>query len=331
MLIPTLGSASSLSELAWAEGDAYYSILHESLGNGDARHWLNFEDGFEAVDEGNWRYRVTADALRLHLDKSEEISEVFNLRGLEAEIYLKRRWPYPESFRELKRKPQLAPVMMELFMHGLDEYAYSGSAYRDSEERALRYGILAAVGESGHPASEWFLAEVAESYYESQGTRLAAFEALGRVETLGAYEKLTDLYREARDDVRVRSVLLRAIGRHQTQAAWRFIEPILRAGDPLLIDAAIAGARSIAATRGWQGETTQEAVVRMEVGGALLSLLPTGNEALVDKVVEAISSIASSGVQKRLEELLARKDLRLSERARFERTLARVELAMSRL
>jgi hypothetical protein len=68
----------------------------------------------------------------------------------------------------------------------------------------------------------------------------------------------------------------------------------------------------------------------MEVDGALLSLLPAADDALADRVVELISSIADAAVQKRLEELLSRRDLTGTERARFERTLSRVELALAR-
>ena len=203
ILCSPVSYAASLDNLVLAEGDAYFSILHESLENGDGYAWLEETEDYLAVDEGNWRHRITLDSLRARIEKPEAVNGLYELKGLKAEVYLKRRWPQPECFRELRRIPELAPVMMELFLHGLESYPYSGSGYQDAEARALRYGILAAVGESGHPSAEWFLEEVAKSYYESQGTKFAAYDALGRISGSSAYEKLVALYDASQEDIHV--------------------------------------------------------------------------------------------------------------------------------
>ncbi|SVC87616.1 uncharacterized protein METZ01_LOCUS340470, partial [marine metagenome] len=149
--------AATLQDVAWAADGDYYALLYQSIADGEVDTWRESGVADTALDAGNWRESVTAQAAHLHQREPDAVAAVYELTGLRADVYLARRWPHPECFRELRRLSALTPIMMELYLHGLASYGYSRTAHRDAEERALRLGIIAAVEESNHPAAYWFL------------------------------------------------------------------------------------------------------------------------------------------------------------------------------
>ena len=323
-------SASTLDELVWLEGDIYYQTLHESIVGGELDKWAESID-LQRYDESNWRSLVTLEAAELHRDNPKLVDLVYNLESLKAEVYFKTRLGRPWCGRELARLPDgLVPVMIELYLRGLEGYGYSSPDHRDIEEEALRLGLIRRVASTQHPAVYWFLLEVAEGLYWDEASWSLAIGGLGRSHSADAFHVLRGMFDEAEGHGQRRAEILRAIGKQQSVEAWRFIEPILRSSAPDLQRAAIHATQAIGAHYGWRGTYADEEWVRAAAGSGLIAVLPRVQQEMTDRVLEALSSVSDSTMRRQLHELLSRKDLTARERQLFGRALSRVELALAR-
>ena len=151
---PALAQAPSTSalieDLFDERGRAYEEAREEVLGRRDIVDVARASLVTTAYGRSTWRRLVLREALAMHVTHREEAEHLRNLQGLDSDHYRLRRVPVPSAARELRRLRHVAPLMIELFLKGVDTYAWSGPATAEAEAAALRRNLLMAIGRSGH-------------------------------------------------------------------------------------------------------------------------------------------------------------------------------------
>lgn len=290
-----------------------------------------------------WLPLVLTEALAMHVTHRQEAERLQSLRGLDSDHYLSRRAPVPSAARELRGLRHVAPLMIELFLKGVETYAWSSPASAEVEKEALRRDLLVAIGRSDHAASVHFLTDVLEggcACCESCGTVVAALGATGAVQALPV---LLDVLDEARaaGDVARHTVVVEALGGIRHARTWPHIEAELDNAEASIREAAIRGAAAYGSRWYWRTDPIQGARIRAAIGSSLLEVLSEAeDEGVVAAVLESLSGVATPQLRDALEQRQTppaysvrstdRRTARIVAGDRFRRALDRVNRTLAR-
>ena len=251
-----------------------------------------------------WRSRVLAEALILHVSHPEEAERLQNLQGLDSDHYLLRRRPVPSAARELRGLRHVAPLMIELFLKGVESYRWSSPATAQAEAAALRRDLLAAIGRSDHPASVHFLTDVIAGGCACCESCNAAVVALGDTGSVQALPVVLEVLDRARreQDAEGYTAGVAALGRMRHVEVWPHLQAELRSPDPRIREAAIRSAAAYGSRWYWTADPIEGARVRAAIGSSLLDVLAeTEDEGVVLAVLESLGSVATPQLRNTLE------------------------------
>ena len=256
----------------------------------------------------NWMALVAVEAMLIRATRHGSASRLRSLEGLNPSRYLLYRRPEPDVARELNRMRELAPLMMDLYLAGLNEYRWSSPEAAPMERRALVRGLLGAIGRSGHRASVFFLAHVAADGCVRGTSCDAVIAALGDTGSAAATAVLAEIGAAARGkgDVEREAMVLHALGRIRREEAWPHIEQALAHPAASVRAAAARAAGSIGSCRYWRRASASGEVLKEAAAAALVELLVTEQENRVAAAVLAsIGRMSTSDLRSRIELELA--------------------------
>ena len=282
-----------------------------------------------------WRRLVLTEALVMHATHPQDAERLRNLEGLDPGHYLLRRRPEPSVARELRRMRHAAPLMIELFAKETDTYKWSSAAAAPAERRALRNGLLFAVGRSGHPSSRHFLIDFIERECNDCESRVAAIGALGETGSPEAVPVLLNAMAKARAEgvAEAHVAAIGALGRIRHAEVWPHIEAELSNPDPVAREAAIRAVGAYASRRRWRDDAAEGAAIREVAGATLVRVLATArDERVAHAALESVDRLATPHLRTLLErelddsEMLAQpEDSRTAVRNRIRQALRRVD------
>lgn len=281
-----------------------------------------------------WLPLVLTEALAMHVTHRQEAERLQNLQGIDNNHYLRRRMPAPSAARELRQMRHVAPLMIELFLKGIETYWWSSGATAEAEEVALRRDLLIAIGRSGHPASFYFLTDVIEGGCVCCESCHIAIMALGETGAEQALPVLLNVLDEARGDVATHTAMVKALGRIHHAEVWPHIKVELDNMNPRVQEAAIRSAGVYGSRRYWTDKPVQGAKIRVAIGQSLLdALYKARDEVVVTAVLESIGSVATPEIQAMLERRLPKASfpVQSSSGDKFQRALDRLNRALVRL
>lgn len=256
----------------------------------------------------NWMTLVATEAMLMRATRHGIASRLRSLEGLDPSRYLLDRRPEPDVARELNRMRELAPLMMDLYLAGLNEYRWSSPEAAPKERRALVRGLLGAIGGSGHPASVFFLAHVAADGCVGRASCDAVIAALGDTGSAASTRVLANIGAAARGegDVEREATVLHALGRIRREESWPHIEQGLAHPAASVRAAAARAAGSIGSRRYWRRAAASGELLREAAAAALVELLVTEQE---DRVAAAalasIGRMSTPDLRSRIERELA--------------------------
>jgi hypothetical protein len=251
-----------------------------------------------------WQQLVLTEALAMHATHREEAQRLQNLQGVDSDHYLLRRIPVPSAARELRGLRHVAPLMIELFLKGVETYRWSSPATAQPERAALQRDLLVAIGRSDHPASVHFLTDVIREGCDCCESCNAAVGALGDTGAVQALPVLREVLDEARRaaDVEAYLAAVAALGRIRHPEAWPHIAAELGNADPRVREAAIRSAAAYGSRWYWSTDPVQGARVRATVGLSLLDVLSeTEDEGIVLAVLESLGGVATPRLREAVE------------------------------
>lgn len=298
------GTATLVDELQGREGQAYEVAREAVLGRPDVLEATRAIGEGAAYGPSTWRRLVLAEALAMHVTHREEAARLRDLEGLRSEHYLLARRPEPSAARELRQLRHVAPLLIELFLKGIETYRWSSPAAAPAEEAALRVGLLFAIGRSDHAASVHFLSDVIAGGCACCESCDSAAAALGETGELEALPVLLRVLEEARanGETETQATVVEALGWLRHVEAWPHIESRLADPEPRLRRAALEGAARFASRRGWRHDPAAGAEVRDLVGtAALQALLEEEDEDAVEFAFGALSAAATPELRGRIE------------------------------
>lgn len=326
-----------LNELLAADGVAYEAARGAALARPGVRDALRASLEGAVYGPSNWRRLVLAEALSMHLTHPEKAEALRSLDGLDSERYLLHRKPEPSAARELRQLDHVAPLMIELFLKGIETYGWSNAAAAAAEARALRRDLLFAIGRSGHPASVHLLLDVVEGGCACCESCAAAVAALGATGSLAALPALLRVRDDARasGDAGALAGAVEALGGLRHAETWPHIESGLRDADGGVRVAALRSAARYGSRWHWRDEPDRGAALRAVVGSAVLEALAAAEEeGVVLAALEALSVLATQELRESLAARQAGDAAAASPGAvlegRFGRALDRVDRTLAR-
>ena len=339
-LSQALPTGALIEGLLDKDGHAYEQAREELLGRRDLVDLSRESLEATTYRRSTWRRLVLTEALAMHLTHQEEAIRLRNLEGLDSGRYLRHRAPVPSAARELRRLRHVAPLMIELFLKGMETYDWSGPATAEREAATLRRDLLLAVAQSGHPASVHFLTDVVESGCSCCESCAAAVSALGETGALSTLPVLLRVMGEARrnSDVEGYATAVRALGGIPHAEVWPYIEAELNGPEPLVRVAAVRGAAAYGSAWHWRADAAQAARIRAVVGSSLVDALSQAeDEEQLVAVLESLGLVATPELRDLLEEIRAADSgtrrstgSRTATPGRFQRALNRVNGTLAR-
>ena len=333
----------SIEGLLDARGRAYVEAREALLDRQDIVDVARAALRATTYGPSTWRRLVLTEALIMHVTHREEAERLQNLQGVDSDHYLLRRVPAPSAARELRGLTHVAPLLIELFLKGMESYRWSGPATAQTEEEALSRDLLLAIGRSGHPASVHLLAGVLEGGCACCESCDATVAALGDTGAEEALPLLLDLLYEARvnGDAARRAAVVAALGSIRRAETWPYIQTELDSVDPRVRAAAARSAAAYGSRWYWRSDPGQGARIRAVVGSALVDVLSeTEDEEVVLAVLESLGSVATPQLREVLERTqatpgatLRAADPRTSPAVagdRFRRALDRIDRSLAR-
>ena len=324
--------ASELVESLLDErGDAYVAAREALLDRQDIVDVARAALGSTAYGPSTWLPLVLTEALAMHVTHREEAERLQDLEGLDSGRYLLSRVPAPSAARELSRLRHVAPLMIELFLKGVETYEWSSAATAEAEEEALRRDLLVAIGRSDHPASVYFLTDVIEGGCACCESCNPAVTALGETGSIQALPVLLEFLDEARGDKDVEeyATAVAALGRIRNARIWPYLEVELDSADPRIREAAVRSAGAYGSRWYWRDKPVQGAGIRAAIGSSLLDVLSGAeDEGVVLATLESIGSVATTELRDLLEQKRTRS--RGVEQHRLQRALDRVNRTLAR-
>ena len=322
------------------QGRSYEEARGEVLARDDILDVVRESLETTAYGDSTWRRLVLAEALALHVTHPGEAERLRSLQGLDSDHYRLRRVPSPSAARELRGLRHVAPLLIELFLKGVETYAWSSAAAAEAEEAALRRDLLRAVGQSGHAASVHFLTDVVEGGCSCCESCAEAVAALGETGAQAAVPVLLGLLDGARANGNVEEYVnvVQALGGVRHAEVWPHIEAELDNEDRRVRQAAIRSAAVYGSRWHWSADPAQGARVRAAVGSSLLDVLAGAeDEGAAVAVLESLSVLATPQLRELLElrEAIAAEAARSTGAAaatadRFQRALDRVDRTLAR-
>ena len=330
-LPPPMPAAALLEQT----GRAYVEARDELLEQPELLAAVQAAREATAYGGGNWLPLVLSEALAMHLTHSEEARRLHRLRGLDPDHYLLRRRPEPSTGRELWRLRHVAPLMIELFLKGLDTYEWSSAAAAPAERRALRSNLLMAIGRSDHPASAYFLTHVVEGQCPGGDSCDTAVIALGETGALQALPVLLGVLDGARgNDGRERYRLtVRALGRIRHAAVWPYLQAELQHADARVREAAVRSLGAYGSHRQWTHDPVAAAAIRQAIGSSLVEVLAAAeDQGIVHAAMGSLSSVATPELRDLLRQKLTTPELSTVEATadRYRRALRQVDRVLAR-
>ena len=301
-----------IDDLLHKSGHAYEEARAEILEREDALELLRSSLGSRTYGRATWERLALNEALSMHITHSKEANLLRNLQGLKSDHYRHMRVPAPSVSRELRRLTHAAPLMIELFLKGMETYEWSSPATAGEEEAALRRDLLMAIGRSGHPASVHFLTTVIEGGCACCESCDTALRALGETGTEQAVPVLLRVLNKARvkGDIEMEATVITALGGIRRVEVWPYIEAELDNTNPIVREAAIRSAAIFGSRWHWRANMPESSKVRNAIGTALVEVLAEEkDEGIVLAVLESLSVVATP----QLQDLLKGKQSAVSE------------------
>ena len=293
-----------------------------------------------------WRQDLDVVMLDALVNRQAEVSRLNGLAGLEPRVYLSNRRPEPSVGAELKAM-KLDPAVLFLAHYQTSElyrYADRGqypaaltdemqASLRKLEVRALRQGLLIAIGASGHPAAAGTLAEVALDRRQDEATRGLAAAQLGQTRDVAvALPALRKVLEEPKASTRIITSALAGLGHLRAEESRLLLLNHTRGRRSQEVrQAAVAalgtmGSAWVAAAQ----PNDADLALRERTADALVDLLLSPEGAAVE--VHLLEALTRTSEPRSLARLVAARDQTTDEgiRARAQRASARVELALAR-
>jgi hypothetical protein len=319
---------------SWVSGeDTLYSHYQNYILSNETNleEWAESMRAAEGYDSNTWRNQVIAEATLLKSKRADSVENLYHLEGLRSEQYLKWRRPEPAVLRELKKMPELAASMMELYHMGFNAYPWSGPAYEDAERLALQMGLLHAIGESNHPARVFFLADIVESRYSSRAVRLSAVSALAKTGSKDALEIFVSMQPESENDEELRAWIAGSVGHIRDIASWELVAGFLSDSSAKVQSAAMGSIRLLLSRWHWDGRSQELNMLRQEVTPVLVGLLEAEELTMRNSTIgETLSLVGGPLVVESLKERVSDKSITTSTRGRLLSALALAERAERR-
>ena len=284
-----------------------------------------------------WMSLVLAEALAMHLTHSEEARHLRNLQGLNSDHYLLRRSQRPSAARELRSLRHVAPLLIELFLKGIETYEWSSPATAEAEEQALRRDLLMAIGRSDHPASIYFLMDVMEGGCACCASCNVVVSALGETGSIQALPVLLEVLKKARGDQNMEAyaAAVGALGRIPFVEVWPYLNAELDNPDPRLREVAVRSVGNYGSRWSWADKPDQGADIRATIGASLMDALSEEqNETVVVAILEGISGVATSRLRALLEQRQSTTTRSMQQsnmtQGRFQRAMGRINRTLER-
>lgn len=281
------------------------------------------------VDQHNWRREAS---IAIATAKSQPVEGLFALRGIDPRFYLRDRIQNPTVSAELRRMNLPAGALFELFLETFDDYPFAPAAaypvhldaaartrLRIEERKALRQGLVDAIGATGHPVAPFLLADVVLDGNESIATRSIAAIALGATRGEKASGLLASVA-TTRGDRALRSAAIAGLGEHKDDVSVDTLVALTRDAklEPELRAAAITALGAVASKH------TRRVVGVARADRAALALVKLFSTPAADthgtRLVEAVSRTGSRAAYDALKpidsELARRAVRRLARRMR---------------
>ncbi|MCX7703528.1 MAG: HEAT repeat domain-containing protein [Planctomycetota bacterium] len=239
----------------------------------------------------NWRNAFCAATVLLWRRNRPLCENCYNLKGLKPEEYLKRRLPEPNVIRELcGLGKEAVPIMLEILEKTFSLYRFTEvvpegfegevNSLRSMEQKALKLGIIIALGRLKEKRANYFLTEMVKRRGEDSDVRAAAAESVGMVGVEGAVSFLCRFFSADDEDDRVRcgaALGLAAIASEEALDA--LLENLKKAEEKPSVRRSVAKALGLLASTWRPAPDTEKAeAMRLRAEEALLLLLEKGGE-----------------------------------------------------
>lgn len=308
-----------MGEMEKATGEDYTKLRNRLLGLLKDISYLEKVAKEENWTKENWRKAFYASVLLAWRKRGEVCRKCYDLKGLNPEFYLKKRRPEPEVVRELVALGKDAvPIMLEIMLKTLPTYefterlpeGYSGDVdeLRNAEKRALKVGIVAALGMLKDERVHHFLVELLGSEDDAD-VRAAAAKSIGRIGAEGAVSVLSERLSDEGESKKVRCGAALGLGfTGKSEALDALIKQLEKKESESSRE--IAKALGFLVSR-WQNKEDTDEMERMRKRAidALLSLLQgKRSKATVREALYSLARIGDEETVKRMEALLKETD-----------------------
>ena len=314
--MPTIAGGSTLSVMEKLLGKlgTQYVEARETLLSRD-HDMANLRKLAQTVpySAATWRHLVFAEALTMRAAHPQDAMRLQNLDGLDPGTYSSWRRPEPNALPELLRMLHAAPLMIELYLKEMELHGESGDTLETRQNRVLRNDLLRAIGESGHPASVFFLSDVVASNYRNEevlGIAIRALGATGRLDALWALLGIRDKAAQGPSgNIDLYCAAISAMGQIRHVQTWIYLDEELRNANPRIRVAAVRGARVYGSRWHWDNQPK----MRQTVGFALLRILTEAKDhQVVRATLESFGNVATTALREELRYRLRRAGISLS-------------------
>ena len=305
-----------LDKMKEATGEEYLKVRDELMK-------MEVDDSFleglareEEWTEETWRDAFCAAVVLLWKKNRELCQRCYDLRGLKPDFFLKKRRPEPEVVRELVALGRdAAPIMLEIMLKTFQFYkftekavgGYDAKKLRDMEEKALKVGIVAALGMLKDERAHHFLVELLRSG-EDADVRAVAAKSIGRIGGEGAVSVLSERLSDSDESEEVRCGAALGLGFTGKREALDALLKQLEKEESENVCKEIAKALGFITSR-WQRAEDEDEMERMRelAVDALLTLLDEKrNKATVKEALYTLVRVGDERTVKKMETLLER-------------------------
>jgi hypothetical protein len=223
LILPVLWLLPSTAPAARSY-DTLLNTLGDSAHNAqELKRWVQGQ----SPDHENWRLYVVAESHLATLEGSDDLKRLIQLKGLNPDVYKKKRRPEPEAVSELARASISPAVAMTHYLYDLvskqGALAKNLGAEKHQEGLALAQAILLNVGRSSHPAAFFFLKEILNQNKTHPALRRVAYIAVGGTRSPGSVALLERALVQHREDSHLATGVIQGLAYNRDLEALRVI------------------------------------------------------------------------------------------------------------
>jgi|GEM_PF-3212051 len=271
----------------------------------------------------NWCRAFCSAVVLLWRQNKRLCESCYDLKRLKPQEYLKLRRPEPNVIRELcELSKEAVPIFIEVYEKTFSLYKFTETlpegfdgdvkSLRDSEQKALKVGIVVALGRLKDKRAYHFLAELMKRAAEDEDIRATAAESIGLIHAEGTVSFLSEFLSSDDENEKLRIGAALGLANEASEEALDvLLENLKKAEEKEPVRKAVAKALGLLAST-WRPSSDKEKAeeLRLRAEEALLMLLEKGSdEGVLEEVGISIVMLSNQQTLDKLKNIAETTDI----------------------